>query len=250
MNRTNIDELLRNQMSFLSRIDEKTKESLAWYTGGNFDDFNTSLRKNKPLTTEQQHRLRDIDRLFTQIPATQYPITVYKGKNTKNVYEIDKAFMSTSEDYKSAKQFSGKDCCILQINVSAGSKVIPIKGISREPDEKEILLDRGGQMLVTGSEIRGNMMVIFTTYNPKHSFTINDEKYITQTKKRFNTNAIIDSIVTMFNSTDISDSDSDSDSDIDFSLDFDENLAKKMYKDLTGQEITKDILETIRRRVK
>jgi len=90
-------------------------------------------------------------------------IIVYKGINSSTVYN-DPAFISTSELYDEALNFAGDNCCIIQINVYKGSKVLDISSLSRYKEEKEFLLDRNGILNVNYTKKINGMNIIYCDY--------------------------------------------------------------------------------------
>ena len=129
--------------AYVKNLPDDIIEPLEWYTGGNFDKLNSALRNNKKLTSIQSSHVKNIDMAFSGAPRLTKPITVYKGVETNNIFS-DKAFVSTTSEMKQAYNFSGKECCILIINVSKGSKPLMLSSISKYKEEKEILLNRNG----------------------------------------------------------------------------------------------------------
>jgi hypothetical protein len=120
---------------------------------------------------------------------------VFKGKSSETVYS-DKAPISTSLFYNEAKKFASEKCCILQITVSPGSKILRLTKVSKYKEEVEILLERNGSFKVTGTRVNDDddgMKIIFVTYSPPGSIQIEkisdgkiaekslDEKYIMDT---------------------------------------------------------------------
>ena len=90
------------------------------------------------------------------------------------MYKKDLAYVSTTTNYESTETFRGSKCCVLQITVSAGSKVLPVYLLSENESEDEILLDKGGNFIVTGSTIKDNMKIIFITYTSENCNIISD----------------------------------------------------------------------------
>jgi hypothetical protein len=161
------------QKDYVDSLPENQKESLKWYTGGDFDIFNQKLRKGEVLSPIYLGHLQNISASFVSSPPLQEPLVVYKGIDTDNLYS-DNAFVSTTTEYDMASSsFSDKkECCVIQISVSPGSLVLPLRSVSREPEENEVLLDRGGTLSVTGNTIRNTMKVIFATYTPKNTVNV------------------------------------------------------------------------------
>lgn len=230
---------LSKQQEYVHDLPENIKERFHWYTGsGKWDIFNEQMRKNIKLSLEFQEQLRDMDEAFNIVPPTEFPIVVYKGKGSENVYS-DKAFMSTTLLYEKAKRFSGKNCCILQITVSAGSKAIPLKSVSRDPDEEELLLDRDGHLAVTGSTIndKDNMKIIFATYSPKKTEEVHNDKQIDLVIEKFDRELVIERIIKFYE-----------DQDPEFIDDFDiETLYSKQNN---GRKISQNELDKIKKRLK
>jgi len=158
------------------------------------------------------------------VPPLKTTIVVFKCKNSANVYS-DKSFVSTSLDYEGSKLFSGKNCCVLQITVSAGSKVLPIKDLSRYQEEEEVLLDRDSIFFVTGSMINetDNMKIIFVTYNPKNSIKVENKDDISNAEDEYDSDLIVERII-----------DNLKDDDPDY---IDDETIIDMYKTITGKMI-------------
>lgn len=91
--------------------------SILWYTGGNFDEFNQAIRHGGKLTQEQRSHLKNIDKLFELTPPITTPMIVYRGKRSENLHKEVKSFLSTSIEYEQARDFADDTCCILIITV-------------------------------------------------------------------------------------------------------------------------------------
>lgn len=231
-------ELLTEQEKYIKSLDPDIKASLRWYTGGDFDVFNESIRKDRALTERQSYNLNMLDKAFLYSPPIQSAITVYKGKSGSDLYS-DKSFVSTTVKYKASLSFADDDCCVVQITVSPGSKVLPLRSVSREPYEEEVLLDRGGELTITGTTINDDgMKIIFATYNPKNSIVVSDEKQIVKAEKVFDKDLIVERIVKFFEQDD---------EDLSEFLDEDEVIDK--YFEITGDKIPDDTLEKIKTRL-
>jgi hypothetical protein len=174
--------------------------------------------------------------VFDAAPPLETPIVVYKGKGSERVYS-DKAFVSTTLDYNKTKRFSGKNCCVIQITVSPGSKAIPLRGVSREPDEEEVLLDRGGILLVTGSRINDNdrMKIIFATYSPQQSKLVRNDSQIKRAELQFDSALMIERLIKFF-----------SGEDPDF---LDEDEIKIVYTRIAKREISPKDLAIVKERL-
>lgn len=159
---------MNKQYKYISNLPENIQNSLEWYTGGNFDSLNNALRNDKILTEKQQEHFNNLNLAFAGVPRLEEQIIVYKGLDSSRVYS-DKAFISTTTNYKKALEFTENECCILVIVVARGSKILPLKNISRYSDELEILLDRNNTLTVTDQEIKTTnqtqMKLLYCTYN-------------------------------------------------------------------------------------
>lgn len=227
---------LQKQEQYTTNLSGSIKDALEWYTGGNFDKFNIALRTNKILPSSSQRILNYIDDAFDAVPPISEPVVVYKGKGSNRVYS-DKAFMSTTLDYNKTKRFSGKNCCVIQITVSPGSKILPLRTISREPDEEEVLLDRNGYLLVTGSKIndQDKMKIIFATYSPEESKLVKNDEQIKKAEKAFDSDLIIERIIKFYEGE-----------DTDF---IDEDDIAILFKKITKQNIPSKVLTVIKSRL-
>lgn len=226
---------LRKQEEYVSNLPDAEKKSLEWYTSGAYRDFNKALREGKILTQIQREHKDNIDSAFESVPPLEEPIIVYKGKGSDNVYS-DKSFVSTTLNYESSKRFSGSECCVLQITVSAGSRVLPLRTISEMPDEEEVLLNRGDIAIVTGNAIKDRMKIIFTTYCPKDSKPVHTDEEIGKADRTFNSKLVVETLISTL-----------SGEDPEF---LDEETVKMYYKKLTGgKSITDSDLKTVSKRL-
>jgi len=178
-------------LSYVKSLPIDVIESLAWYTGGNFDKLNSALRNNKKLTNVQSSHLKKIDMAFAGAPRLANSMTVYKGKATKNIYS-DKAFVSTTSKMQQAYNFSARNCCILIINVSKGSKVLMLNKVSRHQEESEILLNRNGTLIVTDSFQENGMTFIECVFTDGIvAETQSDIKSAAQTLKKEDDDSVV-----------------------------------------------------------
>ncbi len=234
--RQDVYNILQEQERYVTKLDIRNKEALSWYTGGGFDKFNEYIRKNRVLSKEYTNILLSIDEAFDNVQATQNVLTVYKGIEGSNVFNTDKTFVSTTVNYNRTKRFSGRNCCVLQITVSPGSKALPIRSISREPDEEEVLLDRDAKFQVTGETINEfDMKVIFVTYIPKGSVAIESKQDLIKAEKYFDHDLIIQRVADFLKNE-----------DPDF---VDDEEISLIYKKITTQKITAEDLQKIKLRL-
>lgn len=165
------------------------------------------------------------------------PIVVFKGKHSSRVYS-DRSFVSTSLSYEVAKEkFAGEECCVVEITVSPGSKVLPLRTISEKPEEEEVLLDRDGIMMVTGNKLgKDNMKIIYATYSPEESKLVKTEKDIEKADKSFDPQLVLEAII-----------ESLKDEDLDF---LDDQVIKISYSTVTGgRQISEADLKKIKERL-
>jgi len=221
--------MFSTQIEFVQNMSLDHHEALNWLSGGDYEKFNKSMRKNRPLDSTEQKNLKLIDEIFYRIPPLKDSITVYKGKKSKNLY-TDKAFVSTSIELKQAMGFTGNTCCIVQITVPPGAKIIPMRNFSSSRYEEEILLDRDGELICTGTDIiERHMNLLYASYIPKkHSSVENAEKV-------FDNDLVIERIIEFF-----------SDEDPEF---LDAETISIQYRTITGVKISRKDLEKIKERL-
>jgi hypothetical protein len=226
---------IQNQVNYVNSLSEEERKSLNWYTGGGYDQFNLSIRSNKPLTPILENHKKYIQKAFEHVKPIDNPLTVFKGIDTDIIFS-DKSYVSTTIDYKKTYRFTGNNCCILQITVVPGSRILPLYLVSREPDEEEILLEADGTMVVTGTKLnKDNMKIIFVTYSPPKTYKIQQEKELQTAEKKFDREIIIDRIIDILK-----------DEDPDF---LEEKTIELIYKQVTNQTIDPKNLETIKKRL-
>lgn len=225
---------MEDQREYVRNLPDSIKESLNWYTDVNYITFNEIIRSGKVIPRNERVHYENITTAFDQSPPLKHSVIVYKGIVGEKVFS-DKAFVSTTTSYDVTKYFSLEECCVLEITVSAGSLILPISEISNAPDEHEVLLDRGGTMTVTGTDIRDNKKIIYVTYTPQFSAVITEEKNIDSIVEDFDDNLIIERIIEFFK-----------DDDKDF---LDEETIISLYKRLTKRKIRDKDLEKIKNRL-
>ena len=155
----------------LIRSNPKFIETIDWYTADGYEDFNRRLRIGDALSSLQNDHLAVLDELFSLVKTTVQPIVVYKGIRTEE-YESDKSFISTTPNEFEAYEFTKGNCCLLQITISPGSKVLYLENMSEFKHEKEILLNRDCKIFITGRQTEFPKSKIFATYMPKSSIGI------------------------------------------------------------------------------
>jgi hypothetical protein len=226
---------IEEQVKYVNSLSEDEQKSLNWYTGGGYDDFNVAIRSDKSLTYIQEKHRKNIQKAFEHIKPIDTALTVFKGIDTDIVFS-DKSYVSTTIEYKKTHRFTGKNCCILQITLVPGSRILPLYLVSKEPDEEEILLEANGTMVVTGTKLnKDNMKIIFITYSPPKTYKIQQEKELQTAEKKFDREIIIDRIIEILK-----------DEDPDF---LDDKTIELIYNQVTNQTIDPKNLETIKKRL-
>ncbi len=158
-----------NYVKFLSNYD---KNILKWYTDGTeYKEFNKCIRNNLFLCSDYiiyKQKLKDI---FFQAPPTTSDIIVYRGMGRP--HHLDKndmdplSYIHTSLHVKSAVEFANEDnkCCLYQILVKKGSKILPVRKISEHYFEDEIILDKNGKILCKDITYIFVNKIKYTIYN-------------------------------------------------------------------------------------
>lgn len=229
------------QRDYVLSLSPNIKQSLAWYTSEEYEEFNHNVRTGKSLNEDQKTNIENIDLAFNSVPPLKHPIVVYKGTKTDTVYS-DKSFVSTTLVYHQTRQFRGIKCCVLQITISPGSKVIPVRDLSVNSAEEEVILNRGGIMMVTGSEINeDNMKIIYATYSPGNSEIVHNEKQIDSAEMKFDANLAVERIITFFQD----------EQGEDFDPDFiDDEEINRIYSNIfPGRQISEEDITTIKMRL-
>lgn len=175
-----LTEQIAKQIRYVASLPQELKNALLEYQGDSFVNRNLRMKLDYGEWEEFDLRtLRNLERIFAEIPPLEQALTVYRGiviYSEEKLDTYDGAFISTTLDKGMAEQFIEgiSDCCILQITVSPGSKVLPLVDPSLVFEEDEVILYRKGELLITGRE--GN--TIFVTYLPKDSIKVVSDRAI------------------------------------------------------------------------
>lgn len=194
---------MKKQVDYVDNLDKRTKNVLSWYTTDNgYKLMNHILRigKEEFLNDDFKSKLNIIDKAFLYAPKLTKPVTVYRGLDLKSPDSIEfstNSFISTTSDIESTYSFtsSANNCCILKINVTSGSKVLPLKSLSTVRHEDEILLDRFGIIHATNKYDKNKFTFIDCVYIPEDSFEIKSEKEVKEAKKEFSEDEIVDKLI-------------------------------------------------------
>lgn len=164
-----------------------------------YDDINnieiytsdTGYKINKELRYGQSPSkiIKGLDKIFNEIPAINTPIILYRtidydlGKEYK-----DLGFISTTYDlktiYEPINEYKELKCCILEITVPSGSKIIPVEKYSMNKHEREILLNRGSKMVVTNETIKGGYKYLHMLYTPLEILETDNLKKVDSVNKK------------------------------------------------------------------
>lgn len=168
--------ILTPQITYLNNLSDFQKRAIVDYTES--PAINKLLRNIDTLTRDFKLLKKNIDDVFKYIPPLEKSITVYRGIKFKSTLDFtadlnDFGFISTTYDKPIAFEFlDDYKCCLLEITLEPGTKVIPLESFSKYPEEKELLLPPGKFSLLRS---------INTTYFDK-PITINKVKYIPEEK--------------------------------------------------------------------
>lgn len=151
----NYNDILQRQYEFINNRSDDEKDIINQYTGDLYLRLNENLRDGYPLSKREQYAIDVLDSLFDKIKKINEPIKVYRGGNY--IPKDIKAYISTSLSIDIAiEQFltlgqNKEICCLMEILISPGSKVLPIENISQSRHEREILLPRYGTFIHTNT---------------------------------------------------------------------------------------------------
>jgi hypothetical protein len=226
---------LQKQEIYINKLPQSIKKSLYWYTTEEYKDFNKRKRDGRLLTSEQRTHYENLLTAFYDVPPTKSVIVVYRGSTTIDGFST-KSFTSTTLDKSETKKFTGRHCCLIEITVSPGSKVIPLRTISENPVEEEVLLDQGGTYISTSTTINEQMKTLFLTYIPEISQVVHNKDELKQAETVLDNGLIIERLVTFYEDDDPED--------------VDEDDIKIMYKKITnGKTIPPKDLEKVKNRI-
>lgn len=171
-----INNILKKQYDYLKSISTNIKKSLIKYTTNISYNINRKLWENEPLTELEEKIKNDLDEEFKKIPSISQSIMVYRGINTDIMNYINNhGYISTSYDKQVSTWFKGTNCCILNIIVPTGSRILPLSLISKLLLESEILLPRESTFLLTNIRYSNSIKVYDLVYIPPNSQNMNIE---------------------------------------------------------------------------
>jgi len=131
---------MEKQIEHIDNLNEEIKSSLISYTDGYGYDINKMLRMGII-----NNIIKNIDEAFIGVPITDNPILLYRTiDNNFNLTYRSEGYISTSTTLTTAG--TDGNCCILKITVPSGSRILPLKIISVNPNEDEVLLNRNSSL--------------------------------------------------------------------------------------------------------
>jgi hypothetical protein len=139
---------------YVNSLNSDIKDTIWEYTHNMAEDMNRAILEDD-IDQEVSIHIERLDNALSGVPPITRPVTLYRG--VKFFPDINiRTFMSTSYSAQVTSKFiggnsNGKICCLLRIMASAGTKILPIDTISRLPYEKEVLLARTGDFILTNA---------------------------------------------------------------------------------------------------
>ena len=165
--------IFSKQLEDIEKLPQKTKEDIQFYTEDSDLNYYLNHESTLDLDEEEMQELQEVkENLMTAVKSVtplKENLVLYRGISDVERISINKLksqLISTSIDRKVAESFSGKDCCLLIINVLAGSRVLPIMNISSVKDEFEILIPPFGAWApVERTFVNGKKIYLFNYKN-------------------------------------------------------------------------------------
>ena len=150
----------KTQLNDIEKFPQQIKDSIYVYSRRHNNFMNP---KDEYIT----HRKNLLD-AFDMISPLKENIVLYRGLSGVDEVDFkkfDKTFNSatTLRDLANAR-FSGDSCCILVINISSGSKVLPMIDHTKFEQEFEVLLPPYGTWELISSEIIDFKKTYFLNY--------------------------------------------------------------------------------------
>jgi hypothetical protein len=136
----NVIENLYDQINYTLDLPDKIVDTLRWYTTYKYKDFLNNLRNKIYSDIDSSEKLYNINKAFENVMITNKTFVVYRGIN-KSPNKSLSTVISTSMSIEQASTFANDKCCLLEIEVSKGSRVIPVFIVSEIMEELEIILD-------------------------------------------------------------------------------------------------------------
>jgi hypothetical protein len=176
------------QYNYIEKLSEPNQNLLIEYTTGELDTLNKMCFKikNKILLSSAETFLYDISSMqkkfpqydkdyiesnietllkestscdkinniltiFEHAPQLEQDLIVYRGGNSLSNYNFpNRILISTTLSIDIANSFTQGSCCLYEIRILKGSKVLPLREISEHEDEQEILIHEYGTFTLDG----------------------------------------------------------------------------------------------------
>ena len=160
--------------NYIGSLNPEIRDTITMYTYNLAEELNSAILDDN-ITEEQAIQIDNLDAALAGVPPITKPVTLYRG--VKFFPDIDvRTFMSTSYDVNVTSRFVGgpsinKICCLLRITASPGTQILPIDSLSRIPFEKEVILARTGDLLLTNARLEPYEKVYGESGTVKKSIT-------------------------------------------------------------------------------
>ena len=174
-----------NGERYTAEARNNAERALTHYSIDGYQRINSYLRKTDMSQDEWQTQefdpkpaIKEIDSLFESAAPLKEPVTVFRGIDSELAEKMtwkqgdtytDAAFMSTSLREEVSERFTdygGKGAYIMQIEVPAGTTALTPSMFATLVDEDEVLLNRGTELQITGTELKDNFNYIYATVVP------------------------------------------------------------------------------------
>jgi hypothetical protein len=141
---------LTEQIDYVNKLDRKLRNELITYTEGSSDIRRHLTKPENTSLSYLKNSVINMDKIFSDVPPLKKTITLFSGAG--NIFD-SKSYISSSTDVNVALFFSGGDCCLYVLNVGKGVNVLPIEGISVFQDEKEVIINRGYEIIIEDDNV-------------------------------------------------------------------------------------------------
>ena len=163
-----IETILKSQISYVKNLPQYLKDTITWYTmPHSYAQFNKYIREGKKLPVDYEYHKNNFDQIFKYVPPLKKSLNVYRGVKDRGHILNNQTYLSTTLVKTQTKNFSKNNCCIVNITLPAGSKIIPIFILSDIPNEAEILLDKDSTIVTTGKYVQNEITNYSVTFIPK-----------------------------------------------------------------------------------
>lgn len=187
------------QTLFINGLPLDLKKALKLYTTSKYQKINNVLEGLEESTQEIIDIIKKIDTVFSMAPETKTPLTIYRGMkldaivnsrryktenvmmNYKGKYE---GFVSCSLSYEVADNFTKGTCCVLEINIPVGTKLIYLESLTDSSEEYEVLIPRGSVLEIYGFGFHEGARIILSRIEDKGKKVNLVKKFINKLKAK------------------------------------------------------------------